>query len=155
MLICIEDTIKNISNTTNDPIDMILLKILRGGFRDVYRTVLTSAIEDFEIELANYETTYEFPKYLYTGIVEKVFPDYDKLNKMIDEDIDKYKVNFIDLIIDYSIKYGLVFDVASKKFTDRVINSCRTDEEILKATIDLISLLITGNQMIVTQKHNF
>ena len=155
MLICIEDTINNISNTTNDPIDMILLKILRGGFRDVYRTVLSSAIEDFEIELDNYETTNEFTRYLYTGIVEKVFPDFDKLIKMIDEDIDTYKVNFIDLIIDYSIKYGLVFDVASKKFTDRVINSCRTDEEILKATIDLISLLITGNQMIVTQKHNF
>ena len=63
--------------------------------------------------------------------------------------------SFYDIIIHYSICTHQVFDVSTKKFTNRVINSSQTDEEILKATIDLISLLITGNQMVVTQRHNF
>ena len=50
---------------------------------------------------------------------------------------------------------NLVFDVTTKRFTNKVINSTQTDEEIVTATVDLISILMTGNQMIVTQKHNF
>jgi hypothetical protein len=49
----------------------------------------------------------------------------------------------------------MVFDISTLEFSNSVINSAQTDEEILKATIDLISLIIVGNQMVVTQKHNF
>jgi hypothetical protein len=59
------------------------------------------------------------------------------------------------MIIEYSIMHHKVFDVSDMNFTSDVVNSLQTDEEILKATIDLIALLITGNQMVVTQKHNF
>ena len=60
-----------------------------------------------------------------------------------------------DLLIDISSEIGMTFDVSTKEFSENVINSTQTDEEILIATIDLISLLITGNQMLITQKHNF
>ena len=69
--------------------------------------------------------------------------------------IDNNKMTLHDIIVEYSLKTNQVFDVSTKQFTNTVINSTQTDEEILKATIDLISLLITGNQMVVTQKHNF
>lgn len=71
------------------------------------------------------------------------------------EDESGKGISVHDFIIDYSIRTGLVFDVTKLKFTDKVINSFRTDEEVLTATIDLISLLIVGNQMVVTGKHNF
>jgi predicted RNase H-like nuclease (RuvC/YqgF family) len=41
------------------------------------------------------------------------------------------------------------------KKVEKEIQNAQTDEEVLNATIDLLGLLITGNQMVVTQKHNF
>ncbi len=60
-----------------------------------------------------------------------------------------------DIIIKYSLIVDKVFDVSTFKYTDDVINSVETDENILKATIDLISLLMAGNQMVLTSRHNF
>lgn len=164
LISCIEESLQSkLHENTTDNTDIVLYQILRGGFRDVYKTILDSAIGNFEIEINKCPNG--FPKELYIGMIKNIFPDYDKFNELIMSLLGKedsstgeevhIKTSLIDLIIDYSVKYGLVFDVASKTFTNRVINSCRTDEEILKATIDLISLLITGNQMVVTQKHNF
>jgi hypothetical protein len=64
-------------------------------------------------------------------------------------------VMLIDFIISFSVLTRTVLDLSGRKFGTSVINSMQTDVEILKATIDLISLLIAGNQMVVTQKHNF
>ena len=170
-------------NEDMDDVTFTLYNILYGGFRDVYKTVLSNAFDNFEIEFEDFD---EYPKFLYekTGIIRDIFTDYDKLNDLIKEQtwmmseeveqlneevpegnvIDNaqeeqikntFTTSLHDLIIDYSIKYRVVYDVSTKCFTDTVINSTQTDEEILKATIDLISLLITGNQMVVTQKHNF
>ena len=75
--------------------------------------------------------------------------DEDELNN----DISEYSLH--DILIDFSIREGKVFDVSTREFTSVVINSSKTDEEILIATIDLIGLLISGNQMVITQKHNF
>lgn len=85
--------------------------------------------------------------------------DIDILRELISDKydylIDNNKMTLHDIIVEYSLKTNQVFDVSTKQFTNTIINSTQTDEEILKATIDLISLLITGNQMVVTQKHNF
>ena len=64
-------------------------------------------------------------------------------------------VMLIDFIVSFSILTRTVLDLGNRKFNTSVINSMQTDVEILRATIDLISLLIAGNQMVVTQKHNF
>ena len=42
-----------------------------------------------------------------------------------------------------------VLDMSNGVFSDTIVNSTETDKEILKATIDLLSLLITGNQMVI------
>ena len=59
------------------------------------------------------------------------------------------KKTVVDIIIDLSINSGNVFDVSIAQFNQDVINSTETDKEILKATIDLLSLLITGNQLVL------
>ena len=38
------------------------------------------------------------------------------------------------------------------EYTDKIINSVKTDVEVLSAAIDLISLLISGNQMVILDK---
>ena len=118
-----------------------LLNILYDGFSDVYRTVLSNAFDDKKIN--NLSEVNEF---------------FDKPIIYFDEEelvIDTPEYSLHELIINNSVQDGKVFDVSTRKFTSNVINSSKTDEEILIATIDLIGLLISGNQMIITQKHNF
>lgn len=121
-----------------------LLNILYDGFTDVYKTVLSNAFNDKEIN-----NLYEINQFF-----DKPVIDLDKTDiiSVIDEG-NTYSMH--DIIIDRSIRSGKVFDVSTREFTSNVINSSKTDEEILIATIDLIGLLISGNQMIITQKHNF
>ena len=108
--------------------EIIVLKILRDGFVDVYKTVLSNA---FPNSTLYFKTKDDIKEKLL-----EIFHDHD-------------------IIIETSMFMNLVFDVTTKRFTNKVINSTQTDEEIVTATVDLISILMTGNQMIVTQKHNF
>lgn len=52
-------------------------------------------------------------------------------------------------IIETSIKDQKVFDLSTKEYSTDVINSAKTDIEILTATVDLLKLLLTGNQMVL------
>ena len=152
---------KQMDDKNLDEVTRKLYEILYGGFTDVYRTVLNNAFSDFNINLSfePNEDNKGFSRFIYEKFpyFSNTFRDFENLNELCIEmkDNDTLTTSFHDLIIAYSIKYRLVYDVSSKEFSDRIINSVQTDEEILKATIDLISILITGNQMVVTQKHNF
>lgn len=152
---------------------LTVMDILLDGFKDVYRTVLSNAFPDMVVvtnddecinrdiySIAEKKVTEFFRKNIFDtielhdsddsrtikGIVESVI--WDNL-------IDKRECKLHDLIIGISSHTGMVFDVSTKEFSNNIINSTQTDEEILIATIDLIALLITGNQMLITQKHNF
>lgn len=57
--------------------------------------------------------------------------------------------SLFDNIINYSIYSGIPFDLSSRTFNPAIINSAKTDREVLLASSDLISLLITGNQFII------
>lgn len=141
-----------------------VLNIMRDGFCDVYRTVLSNAFPDKE--LASDKSLEEFRDILKQifgkDILPKVFDDHYKdivkaaiKRKNMFSNTENCSFTLHDFIIETSIHFGWVFDVSSKSFSTDVINSTQTDEEILLATIDLIALLITGNQMLITQKHNF
>lgn len=124
-----------------DSVDIKLAEILFNGFRDVYKTVLSNAFDNMSVN--------EF---------RERFPDI--FNEWVNGELGDYIESFgdssiHDLIVNKSVDTGKVFDVTKFKFTEEVINSLQTDVEILIATIDLISLLIMGNQMVVTGKHNF
>ena len=151
-------TIRHIIDNSDDESEKILCKILEEGFMDVYRTVLSNAYPNVEY---SFDGKAEISEEHFNGtVISKYFPSLEELNKCLHEmqmrrtDVP-FNTSLYDIIIEYSIYNHSVFDVSEKKFTSDVVNSSQTDEEILKATIDLIALLITGNQMVVTQKHNF
>ena len=60
-----------------------------------------------------------------------------------------------DFLIEFSIMNDKVFDVVNKVFSRSIVNRFQTDDEILTASVDLLSLMISGNQMIVTQRNSF
>lgn len=156
-------SIESLWNTETDATNKLLLNILRTGFKNVYRTVLMNAFDDTFIEAGSIdEVIHEFTEWIDYRLEnsDEIFEDRNALYKAVEQSIiesnqsdeNGYKVSIHDIIINYSIIIGLVFDVSKFRFTSDVINSVQTDREILKATIDLISLLVVGNQMVVTAK---
>ena len=159
--------LNNAMHTENiNPGVITLLTILREGYMDTYRTVLMNAFHDIPV-VHDMEADVD----QYHDLISGRIIEYFGHDIFTDEAYKKYIVPLVnncrirdncngvcylhDLIIVYSAISGQVFDVTTKEFTKDIINSSQTDEEVLTATIDLIGLLITGNQMVVTQKHNF
>lgn len=163
----------------------LLLTTIRLGFVDTYRTVLsnwipdviiadatsedsdiipdvTKAMEDFAREKCNTDLhTLLFGSINFTEDVD-LPSNEDHIEFLIDNIYAarralgiKGQISVFDIIIQHSIQTGLVFDVVDKKFSYDIVNSLQTDDEILNAVIDLMSLLISGNQMVVTQKTTF
>lgn len=173
--------ITNMFASTKDELDKTLIGILRTGFMNVYKKVLSNAFEDTKFLLG---TDVEFFKRTINKQCEKVFGKNifeDGALTMILEDVmhysslcesrkdlaEKYKgklgnnkipdfeFSFHEILIEYSIYSNTVFDLESKSFTPDIINSTKTDIEVLKAVTDLMGILITGNQMVLTGKHMF
>ena len=143
-------------DTTNGT-DRLLLEILYDGFKDVYKTVLSNAFPDmiFDTDTINIEK--DIKKFVdeHIGNFDEIFEDIDKAREAIEYcDFDD-SLSLHNFIVEYSLLVSEVFDISKFRFSSDVINSLQTDSEILTATIDLISLLIVGNQMVVTQKGNF
>ena len=57
--------------------------------------------------------------------------------------------NLFNLIINLSIYFNRPFDLTTRDFNPDIVNSAKTDKEVLLASSDLISLLITGNQFVI------
>ena len=159
--------------STVDSIDSILTGILLEGFIDVYRTVLGNAFEDFSVSFSNVVGNND-GKIFDTDISKTLEQLSDELNKRTGKNLNDIftdqtllysatkvcyslynELSIHSLIVWYSVISNSVLDISKFKFTNDVVNSSQTDSEILIATVDLISLLIVGNQMVVTQKHNF
>lgn len=142
---------------TTNMLDRLLLEILYDGFKDVYKTVLANAFPDmiFDTDTINIER--DIKKFVdeHIGNFDEIFEDMDKVHEAIEYcDFDD-NLSLHNFIVEYSLLVSEVFDISKFRFSSDVINSLQTDSEILTATIDLISLLIVGNQMVVTQKGNF
>jgi chaperonin GroEL (HSP60 family) len=143
---------------------MTLIDILLCGFRDIYRTVLSNAFPDRVLFTKN-DVDYngDIYKLAQNKLIEIFHKDiFESITVDNKEEIITgiliyyiFECDLHDLLISISAETGMVFDVSTKEFSNDIVNSAQTDEEILIATIDLISLLITGNQMLITQKHNF
>lgn len=149
------------SGEYTDDLDKDLLLILFNGFRNVYASVINNVMDNVNL----------------SGILGMSFSstmndatwtedDVDALNRymhaktpfnktefaaknFVDRGLGNFNTLF-DAIIINSIKDDVVIDVANcGEFSKSVINSAETDREILKAVIDLLSLLITGNQLVM------
>ena len=148
-----------------DDLDKVLIRILYQGFCDVYATVLMNAFED--------ETIIAESEYVGTEIsigeaTEKVIQFIDKFfNKSMNLEeqivssvicelvLENSPITIHNILIHYGLTINKVFDVTTMSYSDSIINSTRTDLEVLTATIDLMGILISGNQLITTNRHNF
>ena len=88
-------------------------------------------------------------------ILNEGINSYFKANQDVERNTVHWDIDIIDVLIDQSIKNSVVFDLSTNGYNKDVINSAATDIEVLTAVVDLMSILITGNQLIVTGKHNF
>ena len=166
--------IKSLMQTEKDYLNKTLLTILYQGFVDVYRTLLYNAnmhksipltatnLSDLKTEIKTYfenglfyQSGLKFHDVFNESIVDQILRQQVLIDYTKKENKYERVYNLDDFILNYSIAARKVFDVTTLKFSDHIVNSVETDKQILMATIDLISLLMTGNQMVVTQKHNF
>jgi hypothetical protein len=133
----------------------ILLILLINGFRSVYETVLSNVFENRVINVATGASELN-------SIIKEIRGwrcidnTEDSVDDAIFQDAVKNSVDSVDSqydlyssIIDISVDKNVTFDLSTCEFSRSIINSAETDKEILKATIDLLGLLITGNQVVI------
>lgn len=142
-----------------------ILNMLYNGYVTVYQTILNSIYpEDAVINMDFYTENAEFAKKEGTSHIIAYIDDkthrtisvnrrvadriFKKLTKSIN-DTTPDTVPLIWFVLEYSRVTNTVLDVTTGEFTSDVINSTETDREVLNATVDLLSLLITGNQLVL------
>lgn len=142
-----------------------ILNMLYNGYVTVYQTILNSIYpEDAVINMDFYTKNAEFAKKEGTSHIIAYIDDkthrtisvnrrvadriFKKLTKSVN-DTTPDTVPLIWFVLEYSRVTNTVLDVTTGEFTSDVINSTETDREVLNATVDLLSLLITGNQLVL------
>lgn len=158
------DVADEIDREQNNATDREVISIIIIGFMLVYQTLLESRFKNFEVTLRkNNETdlleiAQEFEDNWGIKLFESVPDDLngihahmlDAANAIIngieEENISTPAYNYI---IYLSLMIGRPLNITTGLFDDKIINSSKTDKEVLKASADLVSLLITGNQFIV------
>lgn len=160
-----------------DARDAVLLTALKDGFSEVNYAVLENAFKN--VSLNNIHVDIQDGVFLRTDAFDIRFDDMDIVNSLIrgkndhshdevsfdisvaDENSPEHitQVSTLhDLIVRYESESDTVLDLnpsteyakTTFTFSKDIINSCATDREILTAAIDLIGLLVTGNQLIIS-----
>ncbi len=108
----------------NPDLGEVLGDILCTGFESVYKTVLLNS------PLADLQYAGKITDFLYPAERK------DHIQEIVDKSVETHKV----------------YNPVTMAYTDKIINSVKTDVEVLSAAIDLISLLISGNQMVILDK---
>lgn len=136
-----------------------LIDILINGFKSVFHTVLDNRSSMSLVY--NATNVVDYVVELLTKISDKtgfehLFDDCDvrKVREILGSIIDTTGEKVYDLnsiLIELAIGMQMTLDLGKEKYNYEVINSTATDKEILTATIDLIALLITGNQLVISR----
>ena len=134
----------------------IILSILIEGFRSVYKTIIGNAFDDITITIDENNICDSFMMYGNKYIHYESISDKKILEQAVWEAVTDHKdssnkreCSLFDVIINYSIRANVVYDLNTFSFGNTIINSSETDKEVLIATSDLISLLIAGNQLLI------
>lgn len=154
--VTLSSILQNMVSNTEDELDKTLLEILLNGFKSVYKSVINNVFEDIPI-LSNdviVEDTDEFREKIFNSVLNTLRKNTPCTNIKFDfEDFKKVSTDCTsihDVLTDMSIANEVVVDLGNHgEFSKLIINSSETDKEILKAVVDLLSLLITGNQMVI------
>lgn len=99
----------------------------------------------FELLTKKYETLTEIETILINNIgiaFENV------LRRVMSNKNPNVSIGFVGTVIQEGIATNKCYDLITETTTDKIINSCRTDVEILRATTSIIGLLISSNQYI-------
>lgn len=162
----------------NSDIDKYLLRALFYAFRKVRFAVLENGFSDSSCGLYSLARTDDIDGFLknfnYTISAKlgvDVFFDkqvIDKVSGFTEYVIGKYShkggdISIFTLINEFELYTDSVLDLDMEasadrpvfKFSNTVINSTATDREILIATSDLVGLLTTGNQLVVTAGNHY
>lgn len=144
------------SATIQDKRNFEILHMLSTAYKAVYKRILLNASEN-NIEIVQTDDVNAMVDAVEAAF-KKVFKEplvlasteWTELEGMLYKDTPE-NTTLYDVLINLSLRIDKVFDLSTLKFTDNVINSTATDREILKASIDLIGLLITGNQLLISR----
>ena len=135
-----------------------ILNILASGYLTAYDTIVNSIYpDDATINVSEFwkGTDKDCVIYCDEKTHRKIYADRDKANEVfsvLDSDVSvagDLHYSVVAFVDHYSRQNGVVLDVTTGHFTSDVINSTETDREVLNATVDLLALLITGNQMVL------
>lgn len=140
-----------------------------GGDSTLSRDMLQDSVDD-AVRAA--ESAYQFGyvqgcNVTLSGIIDKMLNQENNLTDLERKVLDILRIGFCSVyervlynafgdsdickeIIETSIREQKVYDLSTQEYNNNVINSAKTDIEILTATVDLLKLLLTGNQMIIT-----
>lgn len=157
---------KDLAETNDDQkLYYEILDMLYEGYATVYRTILESIYpEGANVNITQYLQNASYAKQHGTSHIIMYFDkkthrtvsanrrQVDKVVKMLNSDASDTGDRLVPLdwfVMEYSRKTNSVLDVTTGEFTEDVINSTETDREVLNATVDLLSLLITGNQLVL------
>lgn len=78
--------------------------------------------------------------------------DDDKKKLTGDEKVELPVSRWLSAI---SITLGSPFDMIEKEFSNHIITSANSDIQVLIAVVDLMTILLGGNQLVLTSKNNF
>jgi chaperonin GroEL (HSP60 family) len=70
-------------------------------------------------------------------------------SRTFDNRIGKYEKNDVEQYANNCIMNDKVYDLVKEEYSDKIINSAKTDIEILTAVVDLLGILISGNQVVI------
>ena len=154
LISALNDIMENLPDKEDQRLRAILLDILGRAFCKVYRTVLENAIPDIDMNQFGdrSETELEAFEDALCAAGYKHFSHKNIEKRLQERSIqitNLRSIGLLESIIMLSILSDSVFNLSVGDFDRNVINSAETDKEILKATIDLLSLLITGNQLVL------
>lgn len=157
------------AQTRYTSLQMKTATIYVGGDSTLSRDMLQDSVDD-AVRAA--ESAYQFGyvqgcNVTLSGIIDKMLAENDELSELEKKVLEILKIGFRSVyervlynafgdaptnkeIIETSIKNQKVYDLSTQQYNNNVINSTKTDIEILTATVDLLKLLLTGNQMIIT-----
>ena len=125
------------------------------GYQSVYETVLSNVMTDSKFSDDELNSSMESDTDAFIECVKaQGYPNFDMSENVKGALITcvsplSSSMSLFKAIMRISIHTNSVFNLSTGKFDKDVINSAETDKEILKATIDLLSLLITGNQLVL------
>ena len=159
---CNIDTIRFLAeqiDTYGDPqnrseeLELFVYRMLYSGFIKVVDTILDNANLDDIIPSREYydeNSVFSLDRNKKITVGKEFFDKFGIETPGDVKDVGPLAFGCASNIIEeFCIQNRLVFDPVEKRFTKDIINSARTDIEILTAAIDLVSLLISGNQMVV------